>query len=368
MSKNFKEYSNDFFNKIIENSEVPSSDKMYIFKDGGEGDKLAVQNFQNLIIKSEITYLFGNIKVFSFVLKDKEYIAMTNVEFDVELYNSIEEYKIFDQSLEIGMFLSLIKEADLQVTDKLSRKEIEENFLFQQDGKDYVGHSLEDMAACIESINIFELSHDSFFNHKNYLQAIYLILSYKDDYIKLPINSLLPKYREILSTENQQLPYENIFLSMTSIHLKHCFLEIYRCVERLFVLPRTLALKNKLSLISPAMDVARDCYLLLGWKSNEKDAFRKLLEENCHKSFLESFELKNINLFSEYNFEYDEEVLKSKTAEKIAEKIYIVRNSFVHQFHKDDEKSIKNDDLIILIDFLLNFTYLLYDNYKDELI
>lgn len=370
MSRNITEYSKAYFTKIIGDIDVPSKDKMRIRpEDDNDVFESSKKDFSHLKLTSEIDILFDSSRVVSFTIEDRKFILLTNME---RYLLSLDELALIDiniikSNISTGMFLALVKDIDLQVKSELSKLDLENYYLFQQDDTSYDGHSQEDVMACIEDIVVFEILADSILFEKNHLGIAYYIASHMKNCIHLSIQSLIYQYREVLKTNYCQLPYENIFLSLTANHWKHAFLEVYRCVERLFVLPRILDLKSKLQLTDSGMSIARSCFLELGWKSKEEEALKKLLEMQCTQTIVTTSQLATASLLSGISLNYQNFVLTKKSAEKLAEKIYKIRNSFVHQFHPDDEQIVSAHDLEKLIGFLLVFTNEIYHTYQAEL-
>lgn len=370
MSRNMINYSKFFFEKIVGSNNVASMRNMRVAPEGSDEElSSAEDDFKKLKIASSIDYVFLNFKVFRFDIESQKYLTVTNFNDSLsdDIIEVLDEYSISPKEINTGIFLALVKDADLQVSSLIDNQTLEQEYLFQQEDPKYKGHILEDMKNCIEPISIFHISNESVFYEKSPLEIMYLIVSYTNQYIHLPIQGLLDDYRKIFITSIQRLPYENIFLSMTATHWKHSFLEVYRCVERLFVLPRTLELKEELGLEIPAIDIARQCFLKLGWKSKEEDALKKLLLDNCNSSLVSSSKIETISLFSKISIKYKGNKLTSESAQKIAARIYSVRNNFVHQFHDDDEINLDDNDLYILVKFLLQFISIIYSKYEQEL-
>lgn len=159
----------------------------------------------------------------------------------------------------------------------------------------------------------------------------------------LPFNAnTINRYLEISSCGNNEIPIDNVLRSLGSNYWKFCYIDIYRCIERL---------------------------LLIGWVQNyhQNDILNTLTPNDlyiCMNDVLkvEHHEKENI----EYLFEKLPSSITSMldpivNGEKCFKYIYELRNKLVH-FQKDetDINAINESDWNVIIQFMLQATIELY--------
>ncbi|EGR5123188.1 hypothetical protein CX029_15785, partial [Vibrio cholerae] len=158
--------------------------------------------------------------------------------------------------------------------------------------------------------------------------------------------------------EIEKISHDNIFMSMTSPHRKHSFLEAYRCLEWIYVLPRILTLKDEIKYKYAGFNLANSCVKSLSWRRKEEDSITLLIKEAFTSS--PSFAADS----------YWMQIFKNipEEPEKIASRVYQIRNQYVHQFNPDREIDISDDECNELISFILKLLLILYKKYQKELL
>ena len=184
--------------------------------------------------------------------------------------------------------------------------------------------------------------------------------------------------RGIFAKEKNWLFDENLFFAMNTPILKHAFLEVYRTLEFVFVLPRVISLANIFSehgstIKINKIDFARLCNKELGWKRIERDSLEKIFTEFysqsessftqaiSHCSPLTSIALPSPNLTPEEKKKIDERLLS-----KFTEKYYKLRNQVVHQFWPDESHPCTDDDWRYLITFTLECINYIYNKHLSK--
>lgn len=176
--------------------------------------------------------------------------------------------------------------------------------------------------------------------------------------------------RDIFSKEKDWLFDENLFAAMRTPILKHAFLEVYRTLEFVFVLPRAIALANTLAgqgsnITLDKIEFARICNKELGWKRIERDSLEKIFLEFYSQS-RDRFEFV-VSHCSPFSGIVLQKALRNEnkqsdepTLSKYSERYYKLRNQTVHQFWPDENHNCTDDDWKCLITFTLeciNFIY-----------
>lgn len=177
--------------------------------------------------------------------------------------------------------------------------------------------------------------------------------------------------REIFLQERSHLFDDNLFTALSSPIPRHAFLELYRTLEFVFVLPRVKALASTLSLDKAGgeldlIELARACYLQLRWKRVERDSLERLFCEYSQHHIV-SFQ----NLTEQCKpFQSLAPALGSADAEKVraalmkfGDKFYALRNQVVHQLWKDEEADCDADDWAALAEFTIGCVKFFYESY-----
>lgn len=177
--------------------------------------------------------------------------------------------------------------------------------------------------------------------------------------------------REIFLQERSYLFDDNLFTALSSPIPRHAFLELYRTLEFVFVLPRVKALAGALGLNNDEseldlIELARTCYSELRWKRVERDSLARLFDEYS-QCYLVSFQ----SLAAQCKpFQSLAPALGSGETEqvrialtKFGDKFYALRNQVVHQLWKEDEADCDADDWTALAEFTIGCVKFFYESY-----
>ncbi|VFT09963.1 Uncharacterised protein [Pseudomonas aeruginosa] len=177
--------------------------------------------------------------------------------------------------------------------------------------------------------------------------------------------------REIFLQERLHLFDVNLFTALSSPIPRHAFLELYRTLEFVFVLPRVNALAVALGLNNAEseldlIELARACYSQLRWKRVERDSLEQLFGEYS-QHYLVAFQ----SLAAQCKpFQSLATALGSGEPEKVraaltkfGEKFYALRNQVVHQLWREDEADCDADDWTALAEFTIGCVKFFYESY-----
>ena len=185
-----------------------------------------------------------------------------------------------------------------------------------------------------------------------------------------------------------------LYDSLTSFYSRHAFLDIYRCLEKLYYFPWMYSLRQKFlknySNFTLELDKLKNiCEENLLWKSREDQSivalFKLVLlnedgsldEDNFDKIYNESiFDLETTsnNLVDEQEASNKEkkDLTPNTQVQSLANKVYMYRNSLVHhedKKHKDKVKKLSDKEWQVLANsvayFLLAFIQK-FDNTLEE--
>jgi hypothetical protein len=147
----------------------------------------------------------------------------------------------------------------------------------------------------------------------------------------------LKTFEELAVIGSSNIPFENILLSLNSFYWKFAFLDVYRCIEQIFMIHSLKDFHNKIASGISLTDLVDNVEQFLRWRPKEEDIVAKLVNaspEDVNRIF------KNIV----------RRVGDETTNEGIW--FYKTRNSIVHYRVNDDKSQLDKieksdwDDLI----------------------
>lgn len=369
MSKNLIEYSSYLFDIIVKDALVLTKDKMRVAKNVDKDSLVKeIKDFRDIAVE-DINYILPGVKIAGVSLREKQFILLVGINDKVlkSDLTSVETLGITLMEPHTGHLLALVKDAKLNRNDSHPPGFYEENIFSQQDDVTYKGHSLQDLILCIEPFLLFEIAQDSLLYCRNHRDVGQIVCSFFSDFFVLPFDNLAPLFQNLLITGGCYLRSENIFNSLTSAHWRHSFLELYRCIEALYSLPRAITLRNKLNLKVGGAAVAKACYSELGWKRKEEDSIKRLFKLLPNSTAI-SAKIEMIELFSSSKLDFSTPEIGLNSYEKLGELVYRLRNSLVHHLELDDEFIPQNEnDWLLILGFMLSAVEKIYATYDVEL-
>jgi hypothetical protein len=115
------------------------------------------------------------------------------------------------------------------------------------------------------------------------------------------------------------IPYPNILQGLLSISWSGLFVELYRCIEQLYAVPRLLDLTKDWKSEMPYSELAELLENRLAWRPKEDESLTRVIAR-CEQKTLD-------NLVRAFEIELDE---KSAITERVGRAIYSMRNGLVH--------------------------------------
>ncbi|WP_162915978.1 hypothetical protein [Ralstonia pseudosolanacearum] len=257
-----------------------------------------------------------------------------------------------------GLFTLLGAECNIvsQVVDELQLHEV----VFLPASADYNGHSWETLAPFFQPLTVLAIKSGGSFDGNGGIERAALYLSAGVASLRtLPFASnTLDACRELALDEHTQVPVSLLAHALVAVRWEHCFLEFYRCVERLFSLPTILALKDDLKISHAAVAVSSALERVIGWRKAEEPGLLTLLTE-CETACLH-FHGKFVGLDATLHREY--------STKMVAAHIYKLRNSIVHYRPATDLPTLNEQAWKLLLDFLVEIISFLYGKFRPELI
>lgn len=365
MARKMIEYARYIFDTLSEGISIQSLTDAKISPPNRDEAAALVEQFLRLRI-SEPEYLINNIRLHEITYESNKYIAFSNLIISEDALSALESDGIVRIEPNTALLLASLKDMSIKRLSSVNLQELEQNILTQQeDTKEYKGHDLEELLKYFEPVTFFEISPNSIYTNRLIVEAAYHIASYSQELINPKLEPFLTAFRALFSHDGNFMK-QNIFWSMTSTHYKHAFLELYRCIESVYTLPRALSLKNKTGLTIAGHLVAKICIEELGWRRKEEDSlFRvlRLMPISC----LQPLTLSRLPHTNSTDWDFAVQEDEGKGIESLAKFIYKLRNQMVHQFDAENETIISNDDWPILIELLITIIDYIFVQYAGEL-
>lgn len=166
---------------------------------------------------------------------------------------------------------------------------------------------------------------------------------------QLPYDSdTIAAFADIANSTDVNIPYDNILRSLLSYHWKFCFIDLYRCQERLLLLAWVEEFKNSMNSGLSLTDL------------HEKMKNRYKTEHHERE-----------NMYSLYDFLQPtilNTLTSADTTEKKADFIYDLRNKIVHFQRTDQEIDSKSDeDWNMIVRFVLMTIPFLYNIFSQHI-
>lgn len=313
------------------------------------------------------------VRVIDYELNDKRYVALTMI-FAAKDISSIEnDSKQTIRATDVPEPIYLMLAHRLELNPIVSDYQLIEQYIEGPATTD-IGVEVDAVRSRLEHISVFQIDANAEFEAG--LPSIYIanyLRTFRSD-----VNSKgqlsarsLQIIRRIFSSEKEQVFDTNLFDAISSPISKHAFLEVYRMLEFIFVLPRAKALilqlqqSSGLSADVKVLEFARSCYKQLGWKRIERDSVEKLFQEHAVNNIADFKRLASDcgpfkNIVAPTGNDPDEQ---RRFVANVAEIYYSLRNQVVHQFWPDEIVTCAEKDWGELIEFTLSCTDALYSQH-----
>ena len=272
--------------------------------------------------------------------------------------------EVFDEAL----FLILAKEFEqyLNIKSQVSAEYIED-VLDIISVPNYKGHAVEEFSNFYDPVYVVNIASDSILADNDTMGLVIELSRF--------VPSLLHcqdmKFINLINglSKSKYIDKSMLYESLTSFYSKHAFLDIYRCLEKLFyfswmyLLSQNLSqnfLKDYSNLNLNLDELKNICEKNLSWQSKEDQSIIKLfqlvlvnedgsIDENSFtKIYNESIfsNLDNLVDQEEINSDQEENINKKRKksdrkASLLARNIYMYRNSLVHHEDKEHKEKVK---------------------------
>lgn len=331
--------------------------------------------------KKPKTYWFNEKTAAVFIThKDKKYIAVKGVS-DVTVDPQLLEFE--EMNAAVFNLLISVKFTSPKI-DSSQAVFLYDNILYKSDTNQNLRRvTMNELSPFVDEVRLYKINEQSFCINYS-LERVFCYLMFLDIKEHEHITSFRNELFDTIINGNENIPFHQLSRSMKNIATPaHAFLDIYRCLERIFSAPTIKDLVHEFSELSKhsTFHIMEKIESVTGWRQNEEQGLNKLInlldfgDLNTLFSLLTSttfnksdFSEANVlvSSLSKINDESTEEYItqqrmaKRSLANAITNKIYKSRNATVHYRPVFDKELITDNDFIILYKICLMLVTKIY--------
>jgi hypothetical protein len=248
-------------------------------------------------------------------------------------------------SMDAGWFTTIISEMDVGIAPGVSAYEVADmlNDRYRNAPSPYEGHHFSDISHFFNPVSVFLIPSTVQFQENNLHRIAGTFLCARQEFLNLDISQdLIKEYEKLFIEGPDNLPFEELLDSLTSLRWKDAFLDVYRCIERLFPYSYVQSLHIKTAAPKPLEELIGIVEDVLGWKAKEDLALDTIFSACGHS---EECLFRNVK----------KKLFGNEDGRIGIELVYKLRNSIVHHRLRGDRiyKRIEMTDWISLIKGLL---------------
>jgi hypothetical protein len=258
--------------------------------------------------------------------------------------------------LNAGLYTEILSTIEVNLSPRVSVFDIIDKIMPESISKEgYTGHNLIDLIDIFETINIFEVGRECPFSSIDPFRIFGTYLCVEKSLINLPFtDETINSYEEIILNGASCIPFENVILSICSLHYKDSFLDLYRCIEMLYPLIYVQKLYTELHISGSLLDFLYQIQETLDWNPMENKTLNNIIENTpeADLALLKEAQKEHIG-FIEMN---------------LAKWVYSIRNSIVHLRPSQKPAILIDVPWELLLRGMLSVINYWYNKFKDSLI
>ncbi len=268
--------------------------------------------------------ILPNLSTAVFDFNEKEYFVIIGwTEDNIITFEDI----LTRIQINAGLVTALLSDLKVPIRAKVKPLEIIEKVFYPIED-DYTGHNFEDVSIFFEPILVYQILDDSPLKGTDIerLSGFYMIKNCQNLTLKFSQKTLIV-YEKLFLESPQNVPYENLVLSLTSVYWKYSFLDIYRCIEGIFPESRLYELHKQLNISTPLREFLNRIETSLKCKPKEEETVIEII--------------KNSPEDANENFRNVKKVIHDEDTGELGKFFYKIRNSIVHYRHRDEELKLE---------------------------
>lgn len=303
--------------------------------------------------------IVGNLQAATLSFEEKQYFAFVGWE-DSPL---LEREALIQYDLNSGIVSALLSELSVPVRQTADANQITEHIFHQLDDDDGKPETLNEWAYdfiavkhFFEPILFYEIPKGSPLWHGECSRIAGYHICRDPDHLGLPFSKqTLGVFEKAFVEGGSAIPYENLLVALTSVHWKYSFLDVYRCIERIF----PVCLLDDLHGISetplPLLSFAVAMEERIGWRPKEDVALNRLVDA----AFIPSLAVALLREVKQH--------LDNNADGELGLRVYRIRNSIVHHRPATAVLRLNDDHWNKLISAVLLIVIHWYDEYGSKL-
>jgi hypothetical protein len=228
-------------------------------------------------IIGEPYFISPRVQAVTLSYKGKDYFSMIGLEpNDINLHSDL---PLIEPNAGL---LAILLAGPVPLRPKIDGLEVINSILPYYEGSDgYEGHDLDDVKKYFLPLEVYEITQNFVLTATQLSRLVGLRLC-QTTTLYLPFSEgTLESLRAVFLDGSPPIPYENLVQCCYSASWKHAFLEVYRCVERLYsvytldnLYSRLFPLGGNLTLI----DFGKQIEDTLGWRAKDEDSSINLID------------------------------------------------------------------------------------------
>ncbi|MGK7920937.1 MAG: hypothetical protein AB4080_13115 [Trichodesmium sp.] len=272
---------------------------------------------QKLKIINHKYHILPNFQTASFEYKGNYYFVAIGLQEYIKTNQDEEILQILE--LNAGIVTALLFELKISIDKKVDPYNIIEEIFYPSEDK-RIPYNFSTVKDFFEPICVYKIPENSpFLSLYNInitrISGFYVIKNTQLVLLKFSSNTL-DEFEKLFFEGSKNIPYENLLLSLVSVSWKYSFLDIYRCIERLFPISELEELHQKLNIQYSLLNFADNIESYIGWKPKENEALNKLINNSPDRA---------IQILRQVKAD-----IEGTKEGKLGDFIYKIRNSIVH--------------------------------------
>jgi hypothetical protein len=349
MSTNMKEANISIFKKLADfatkhGNSIDDRNKRCI-----ETNEIEKEWLKNIDVIEKYPIL-PSIQTALFKFENQKYFVTVGFQYQEksDVSNILEYVKI-----NAGILTALLFKLEVPLVKSLNYLDIT-NEIFYESSDELIKYQFNCVSKFFEPLCIYRINEDCPFTGGEDIDLIRLSGFYilkNRQLISLNFSSnTLDKFEKIFFEGSKVIPHENLLLSLVSSAWKYSFLDIYRCIERLFCISALEEFHNKFQITCSILQFSTDIEDHIGWRPKEEDSLDKIIKKSPQEI---TNLLQEIKAFIHGEAEGDRVNI-----------IYKIRNSIVH--FRGTNKAIYSSLNDLHWDKLINSSLLIVEYWYDK--
>lgn len=220
-------------------------------------------------------YIYNSRLSFSTLrLRDELYLVCVGFEpeeMDSEMYSPVDNDPAFT--------VVALSELPVPPRRRLHWRSLYDEVLgLSDESPGYQGHDFDIIVRFFEPYSVLKVLQPTDFN---VFRGVFDLLVSNPDNLELPFGqTTVAEFKGLLAAPcTEKLPYGALLASLLAPRWDTCFLQLYRCVERLLAIPQYVEMTKRMSATISLEDFNAATEEILSWRPREGDALEMLLDQ-----------------------------------------------------------------------------------------